>query len=426
MSAYEAMSREELSSIFDSLNAEYKEFCAKGLKLDMSRGKPGADQLDISEAILNQVVTSEDAKFNGTDTRNYGGLDGLPEMKEIFADMLGVKASEVIVGGNSSLNMMYDTVMRAMQFGILGSTPWSKLDKVKFLCPSPGYDRHFTICETFGIEMIPVDMTSAGPDMDTVEKLVSTDASIKGIWCVPKYSNPGGVTYSDEVVSRFAALKPAAEDFRIFWDNAYVVHDLYDTTDPLLNILDECRKNGNEDMCYIFASTSKVSFPGAGVAVMAGSEANINATKKFMSFQTIGPDKINQLRHIKFFKNLDGVRAHMKKHAAILRPKFEIVLNTLDKELSGLEIAQWHKPNGGYFVSLDVYPGCAKRVHALLKEAGVVMTGAGATYPYGKDPLDRNLRIAPTFPAVEELEVAVNMLCLCVKLAACEKILAEK
>ena len=426
MSAYTAMSREELASIFDSLNAEYKAFCAKGLKLDMSRGKPGADQLDISEAILNQVVTSEDAKYNGTDTRNYGGLDGLPEMKEIFADMLGVKVSEVIVGGNSSLNMMYDTVMRAMQFGIMGSTPWSKLDKVKFLCPSPGYDRHFTICETFGIEMIPVDMTSAGPDMDTVEKLVSTDSAIKGIWCVPKYSNPGGVTYRDEVVSSFAELKPAADDFRIFWDNAYVVHDLYDTTDPLLNILDECRKNGNEDMCYIFASTSKVSFPGAGVAVMAGSEANINATKKLMSFQTIGPDKINQLRHIKFFKNLDGIRAHMKKHAAILRPKFEIVLNTLDKELSGLDIAQWHKPNGGYFVSLDLYPGCAKRVHALLKEAGVVMTGAGATYPYGKDPLDRNLRIAPTFPAVDELKIAVNMLCLCVKLAACEKILADK
>ena len=425
MALYTEMSTQELSAIRDSLRKEYEEFKAKGLNLDMSRGKPSAAQLDISEAILTQVSTTEDTKLNGLDTRNYGGLDGLPEMKQIFADMLGVTPAEVIVGGNSSLNMMYDTVMRAMLFGVLGNTPWSKLDKVKFLCPSPGYDRHFTVCETFGIEMIPIEMGETGPDMDMVEKLVSEDASVKGIWCVPKYSNPGGITYSDEVVRRFASLKPAAPDFRIFWDNAYVVHDLYDTTDSLLNILDECRKAGNEDMCYIFASTSKVSFPGAGVAVMASSEANINATKKLMGFQTIGPDKINQLRHIKFFKNLDGIRAHMKKHAEILRPKFEIVLNTFDKELAGLGVASWHKPNGGYFISLDVFPGCAKTVHALLKDAGVVMTGAGATYPYGKDPLDRNLRIAPSFPTVSELEVAVNMLCLCVKLAAVEKILEK-
>ena len=425
MAAYAAMNREELSALREKLFSEYENFKAQGLKLDMSRGKPGADQLDISNDLLTTVTSIEESKINGTDTRNYGGLDGLPEMKKIFADMLGVDTTEVIVGGNSSLNMMYDTVARAMLFGIMGSSPWSKLDKVKFLCPVPGYDRHFTVCQTFGIEMIPVEMDANGPDMDVVEKLVAEDSAIKGIWCVPKYSNPGGVTYSDEVVRRFAGLKPAASDFRIFWDNAYVVHDLYDTTDPLLNILDECKKAGNEDMCYIFASTSKVTFPGAGVAVMAGSAANMEATRKLMTFQTIGPDKVNQLRHIRFLKDMDGVRAHMKKHAAIIRPKFEIVLNTLEKELAGLDIAEWHKPNGGYFISLDVYPGCAKRVHALLKDAGVVMTGAGATFPYGNDPKDRNLRIAPTFPTVSELEIAVNMLCLCVRLTAIDKILEK-
>lgn len=425
MALYTELNRDELSKILDALKAEYNDYCSKGLKLDMSRGKPAPDQLDLSEGILTQVATTADTKFGGTDTRNYGGLDGLPEMKEIFAEMLGVKASEVIVGGNSSLNMMYDTVMRAINFGILGSTPWNKLPEVKFLCPSPGYDRHFTVCEAFGITLVPIGMNSNGPDMDTVEKMVSEDESVKGIWCVPKYSNPCGITYSDEVVHRFANLKPAASDFRIFWDNAYVVHDLYDTHDKLLNILDECRKAGNEDMCYIFASTSKVTYPGAGVAVIASSEANINATKKLMASQTIGPDKINQVRHIKFFKNLDGILEHMKKHAAILRPKFEIVLETLDKELSGLGIASWHKPNGGYFISLDVFPGCAKRVHSLLKDAGVVMTGAGATYPYGKDPKDCNLRIAPSFPSVSELETAAKMLCLCVKLTACEKLLEK-
>ncbi len=425
MAFYTELNRDELLKTLDALNKEYKDYCAKGLKLDMSRGKPAPDQLDLSEGILTQVATIADTKFGGTDTRNYGGLDGLPEMKEIFAEMLGVKTSEVIVGGNSSLNMMYDTVMRAMNFGILGSTPWNKLPEVKFLCPSPGYDRHFTVCEAFGIKLIPIEMKADGPDMDTVKQLVESDDSVKGIWCVPKYSNPSGITYSDEVVRIFANLKPAAKDFRIFWDNAYVIHDLYDEHDKLLNILDECRAAGNEDMCYIFASTSKVTYPGAGVAVIASSEANINAIKKLMASQTIGPDKINQVRHIKFFKNLDGILEHMKKHAAILRPKFEIILETLDKELAGLGIAEWHKPNGGYFISLDVFPGCAKRVHALLKEAGVVMTGAGATYPYGNDPQDRNLRIAPSFPTVEELAVAAKMLCLCVKLTACEKLLEK-
>ena len=425
MAAYTAMSREELSALRAALRKEYEEYQAKGLKLDMSRGKPGAKQLDLSEGMLSVVSTSEQTKISGVDARNYGGLDGLPEMKALFAEMLGVAPSEVIVGGNSSLNMMYDTVMRAMLFGILGATPWSKLPCVKFLCPSPGYDRHFAICEAFGIEMIPVAMRDDGPDMDEVERLVSADAAIKGIWCVPKYSNPGGVTYSDAVVRRFAALRPAAEDFRIFWDNAYVVHDLYDTSDALLNILDECRKAGRENLCYIFASTSKVTFPGAGVAAMAASEENLASIRKMLGFQTIGPDKLNQLRHIRFFKDLNGVRAHMRRHAEIIRPKFEIVLNTLQNELSGLDIADWHKPNGGYFISLNVLPGCAKAVHALLKEAGVVMTGAGATYPYGKDPEDRNLRIAPTFPTEQELQTAADMLCLCVKLAACEKLLSK-
>ncbi|MEG2378433.1 MAG: aminotransferase class I/II-fold pyridoxal phosphate-dependent enzyme, partial [Clostridia bacterium] len=395
----------------------------RGLKLNMARGKPGPDQLDLCEGMLTCVATSGDAKINGVDTRNYGGVDGLPEMKAIFGEMLGVKAENIIVGGNSSLNMMYDTVARAMIFGVLGSAPWSSLPKVKFLCPSPGYDRHFTVCETFGIEMIPVNMDDNGPDMDEVERLVSADSAIKGMWCVPKYSNPRGTTYSDAVVKRIAALKPAAQDFRVFWDNAYVVHDLYDTSDSLLNILDECAVAGNPNLCYIYASTSKISFPGAGVAAMAASGENILATKKLMEFQTIGPDKINQLRHIKFFRDLNGIRAHMKKHADIIRPKFEMVIAMLKRELDGLEIASWFAPNGGYFVSLDVMPGCARTVHALLKDAGVVMTGAGATYPYGKDPRDSNLRIAPTFPSVSELETAMEMLCLCVKLAAVEHLL---
>ncbi len=425
MAAYTKMCKDELKVILEDLKKVYADYQAKNLKLDMSRGKPNADQLDLSEGILTAVTKSEETKLNGLDTRNYGGLDGIPEMKEIFAEMLGVSTSEVIVGGNSSLNMMYDTFARAMIYGIMGSTPWVKLDKVKFLCPVPGYDRHFSVCESFGIEMIPVAMTNEGPDMDVVESLVNSDAAIKGIWCVPKYSNPQGITYSDAVVDRLANLKPAAEDFRIFWDNAYCVHELTDTPDQLKNILDACKAAGNPNMCYIFASTSKISYPGAGVAVMASSEDNVADTKKRMAFQTIGPDKINQLRHVRFFKNLDGIHAHMKKHAAIIAPKFDIVTNTLEKELGGLDVAEWVKPKGGYFVSLDVMPGCAKRVHALLKEAGVVMTGVGATFPYGNDPKDTNLRIAPTFPTNDDLQVAADMLCLCVKIAAAEKLISE-
>ncbi len=423
MKAYTQLSKDELKKVLDELMAIYRDYQAKGLKLDMSRGKPNSDQLDLSEGLLTSVTKCDELKVNGVDLRNYGGLDGIPEMKAIFADMLGVSASEVIVGGNSSLNMMYDTVARAMFYGILGSKPWCQLPKVKFLCPVPGYDRHFSVCESFGIEMIPVAMTEQGPDMDEVERLVNSDDAVKGIWCVPKYSNPQGITYSDEVVERFARLKPAAEDFRIFWDNAYCVHELTDTPDELKNILDECKAAGNPNMCYIFASTSKISFPGAGVAVMASSEENVADTKKRMGFQTIGPDKINQLRHVRYFKDINGIHEHMKKHAAIIAPKFNIVTDTLEKELGGLEIANWVKPKGGYFISLDVFEGCAKRVHGLLKEAGVVMTGVGATFPYGKDPKDTNLRIAPTFPTNEDLQVAADMLCLCVKIAAAEKII---
>lgn len=423
MAEYKNMSKAELEALKAELEAKYKEQCALGLNLDMSRGKPGADQLDLCEGLLTAVSTSEEAVLNGTDLRNYGGLDGIAPMKAMFAELLGVSASEVLVGGNSSLNMMFDTIARAMTFGILGEKPWSQQGEIKFLCPSPGYDRHFAVCEVFGIKMIPVAMNNDGPDMDTVEKLVSEDASIKGIWCVPKYSNPQGITYSDEVVTRFANLKPAAKDFRIFWDNAYCVHDLNDTPDELKEILSACKEAGNPNLVFEFASTSKISFPGGGVAVMVASEENLDAVKKIITFQTIGPDKINQYRHVKYFKDADGVHAHMKKQAALLKPKFDIVCDTLEKELTGLGIASWVRPNGGYFVSLDVLPGCAKKVHALLKDANVVMTKAGATYPYGNDPRDSNLRIAPTLPTVEELAAAMSMLCLCVRLAAVNKLL---
>lgn len=423
MAEYTKMSTAELSALKSALEAEYQQQCALGLKLDMSRGKPGADQLDLCEGLLTAVSTSEEAILNGTDLRNYGGLDGIAPMKALFAELLGVSEKEVMVGGNSSLNMMFDTIARAMLFGILGEKPWSQQGEIKFLCPSPGYDRHFAVCEAFGISMIPVAMKQDGPDMDVVEKLVAEDASIKGIWCVPKYSNPQGITYSDEVVTRFANLKPAAKDFRIFWDNAYCVHDLTDTPDQLKEILAACKEAGNPNLVFEFASTSKVSFPGGGVAVMVASEENLDAAKKIITFQTIGPDKINQMRHVRYFKDANGVRAHMKRQAALLKPKFDIVCDTLEKELSGLGIASWVRPNGGYFVSLDVLPGCAKAVHTLLKDANVVMTKAGATYPYGNDPQDSNLRIAPTLPTVAELEAAMKMLCLCVRLAAVNKLL---
>lgn len=429
MTAYKDLSKEELLELKSGLEAQFEEVKAKGLKLDMSRGKPSADQLNLSMGMMDTLTSGVDLTCeDGVDCRNYGGLDGIDEAKQLLADMMEVPKDNVIIFGNSSLNVMYDTVARAMTHGIMGSTPWCKLDKVKFLCPVPGYDRHFAITEHFGIEMINVPMTSTGPDMDMVEKLVSEDPAIKGIWCVPKYSNPQGYTYSEETVKRFARLKPAAPDFRIYWDNAYSVHHLYDDEkeqDFLLEILDECAKAGNPDMVYKFTSTSKISFPGSGIAALAASKANLDDIRKYITVQTIGHDKLNQLRHVKFFKNLDGVHAHMSRHAAILRPKFEMVEATLEKELGGLGIGEWTTPKGGYFISFESMEGCAKKIVAMAKEAGVVMTGAGATYPYGKDPKDSNIRIAPSFPPIDELEKAAQVFVVCVKLASVEKLLAE-
>ena len=427
MKAYNELSKEELQSVKRALEAEYEKVKEMGLKLDMSRGKPGKDQLDLSLPLLDVLTSESSFKCEaGVDVRNYGVLDGIPEIKRIIADLMGTTPDHMIVYGNSSLNIMYDTIARSEMFGVLGSTPWCKLDApVKFLCPVPGYDRHFAITELFGIEMINVPMDENGPDMDMVERLVASDPQIKGIWCVPQYSNPAGIVYSDEVVLRMANLQPAAEDFRIFWDNAYAIHHLYDNAKIVLNIVEACEKSGHPDMYYEFCSTSKVTFPGAGVAAIITSPANVAEIKKQMTIQTIGHDKINQLRHAQYFKNADGVREHMKKQAALLRPKFEAVLTTLDQELSGLNVGTWVRPVGGYFISFMALPGCAKRIVALCKEAGVVMTGAGATYPYGKDPQDANIRIAPTFPSREELEKACKVFVLCVKLASVEKLLAQ-
>ncbi len=427
MKAYKELSENELLALKDELHKEYEEAKAKGLQLDMSRGKPSPAQLDMEKDFLGMVISDADVTTEtGVDCRNYGLLDGIPEARKLLADMLEVSEDKVIVFGNSSLNVMYDTIARSMLLGVLGNTPWCKLDKVKFLCPVPGYDRHFAITEQFGIEMINIPMKEDGPDMDLVEKYVSEDSAVKGIWCVPKYSNPQGYTYSDETVKRFAALKPAAADFRIFWDNAYAVHDLYeDRSDKLLEILGECEKAGNPDMVYEFCSTSKVTFPGAGIAAIVTSPANLAQIKAAMTIQTIGYDKLNQLRHTKYFKNIDGMKAHMKRHAAIMRPKFEAVLKVLESELSGLGIGSWTNPNGGYFISFDAMEGCAKSIVEKCKEAGVVLTGAGATYPYKKDPKDSNIRLAPTFPSLEELVVATDLFVLCVKLTSVEKLLSK-
>ncbi len=409
---------DKAKEIYENEKKRYDEFVSLGLNLDMSRGKPNKEQLDISDGMFDEIYRSKGI-IGSNDYRNYGILDGIPEAKKIFADLSGVTESQIIIMGNSSLNIMYDTVQRAMQFGVLGGVPFNKQGKIKWICPVPGYDRHFSVTEVFGIEMINVPMKSDGPDMDMIEELVK-DESVKGVWCVPKYSNPQGIVYSDEVVERFAALKPAAKDFRIYWDNAYMIH--YITEDvPLLSIFDAAKKYGNEDLIYMFGSTSKMTFAGAGVAWICASENNIADIKKYMGYQTIGFNKLNQLAHVLFFKSADGIREHMKKHAEMIRPRFDLVLNILDEELGGL--CEWVKPAGGYFIGIDLPDFTAKRAVALSKAAGVTMTGAGATYPYKNDPRDRNVRIAPTYPSEEELAAAMRVFCCSVKLAWAEKIL---
>ncbi len=416
------MSARELMEFKKETQREYEACKGKGLKLDMSRGKPAKAQLDLSNALL-ALPGDASVLMDGVDARNYGNIDGLPSCKRLFAEILGVKPEEVFAAGNASLNLMYDLVAKAYTHGLLHSKkPWSKLEKVKFLCPVPGYDRHFTICASFGAEMINIPMNDEGPDMDLVEELVA-DPAVKGIWCVPKYSNPSGIVYSDATVKRLASLRPAAPDFTIIWDNAYCVHEFEGEFVPFVNILAACAEAGNPDMVFEFASTSKITFPGAGVACFACSEANMSYMKKLLNAQVISYDKMNQLRHVLFLKDMATTLEHMKKHAAIMKPKFDIVVEALGREVAPLGIARFHAPRGGYFISLDVMDGCAKRVHQLMKEAGVVMTGAGATFPYGVDPDDRNLRIAPSFPPEAELRDAAEALCICIKLASAEKLI---
>lgn len=426
MKPFAEMTKEELQALRKELAVKYREYQGQDLRLDMSRGKPSIDQLDLSMGMMDVLTSDMDLTCDdGTDCRNYGVLDGISEAKELLGDMMEVAPDHIIIYGNSSLNVMYDTVARSMTNGVMGNTPWCKLNKVKFLCPVPGYDRHFAITEYFGIEMISIPMTPEGPDMDMVEELVASDESIKGIWCVPKYSNPQGISYSDQVVRRFARLKPAAADFRIYWDNAYTIHHLYDLDqDHLIEILAECKRAGNPDLVYKFASTSKISFPGSGIAAIAASQNNLVDIKKQLRIQTIGHDKVNQLRHVRFFGGIHGMVEHMRLHADILRPKFEAVNRILSRELDGLGIGAWTTPKGGYFMSFDSIDGCAKAIVARCKKAGLVMTGAGATYPYGKDPHDSNIRIAPSYPPLEDLELAMELFALCVKLVSIDKLLA--
>ena len=423
MNKFETMSKQDLKAAYEKTLHQFEDCKAKNLKLDMSRGKPSSEQLDLSDGLLTVLSKSEDCYSGKNDLRNYGLLDGIPECKKLFAELLSVKESEIFVGGSASLTMMYDLISKAYTHGLLTSkTPWGKLDKVKFLCPSPGYDRHFRITESFGAELITIPMRDDGPDMDMIENCVK-DPAVKGVWCVPKFSNPDGIVYSDEVTLRFANLKPAAEDFMIIWDNAYCVHEFEGDFVPFMNILEECAKAGRPDMVYEFASTSKITYSGAGVAVMAASEKNLTYLKKLLGVQMISFDKVNQMRHARFLKDRAGVLALMKKHAASLKPKFDVVLNTLDREIKDLGIASWKTPTGGYFVSLNTMDGCAKRTLALAKEAGVIMTDAGATYPYGVDPKDTNIRIAPTYPPLGEITAAIDVFCICLKLATLEKML---
>lgn len=423
MQAFQGLSKEQLIERKNKLMSDYEQYMKQGLKLDMSRGKPCQEQLDLSNGLFDD--TKNLFSVDGTDCRNYGLLDGIKEAKNLFAEMFSLSPDELFIGGNSSLNLMYDIISKAFTHGLNGfEKPWSKLDKVKFLCPCPGYDRHFAITELFGVEMIVIPMNHEGPDMDMIEALVAEDEAIKGMWSIPKYSNPSGITYSASVVKRLASMKTKAPDFRILWDNAYAVHDLYDKSDELPDIIAECRNAGNPHRAFMFGSTSKVTFPGAGVAFMASSKENIAHIKKHLAIQTIGYNKVNMLLHVRFLKDMNNIKEHMKKHAMILRPKFEAVNEILEKNLSGKDIAAWNKPNGGYFISLDVLEGCAKRTVDLAKEAGVTLTPAGATFPYGKDPRDSNIRIAPTYPPMDELRKAIEILALCVEIVALEKVLA--
>ena len=420
---YNEMSRDELVSLKNELEKKYEEVKSLGLSLDMSRGKPGADQLDLSVDMLSVMTTADECKAeNGFDCRNYGVLDGIPECKKLFADLLQVDTKNIIIGGSSSLNLMYDYLNQCMYLGVAGCEPWSKQGKVKFICNVPGYDRHFAITEFFGIEMISVEMDEFGPNVEKIRELVK-DPMVKGMFCVPKYSNPNGVTYSDERVKALASLQPAAKDFRVIWDNAYIIHELTDTPDNLLNIFDVCKEYGTEDYFVEFTSTAKISFPGAGVSAVAASDSNIAEIKKRLNFQTISYDKLNQLRHVKYFKNVDGIKAHMEKHAKIIAPKFQLVLDMLEKEIAPLGIGEWVKAKGGYFISYNTVGSSAKRIGELCKNAGLVLTTVGATYPYGVDPDDKNIRIAPTFPSVENLGKAMEVFCLCAKLAAVEALI---
>jgi len=427
MNKIEMLTNSELQEHCSALSHSYEEFQAQKLKLDMSRGKPCPAQLDLSNRLIDCLSQSDYKTLNGTDCRNYGGLDGIPEAKELVAWILEASPEEMIIGGNSSLVLMHDLIARAMLHGLPGSeTPWGKLDKVKFLCPSPGYDRHFAICEYFGIEMITIDYQEDGPNMDQVEQLVAADDSIKGIWCVPKYSNPTGITYSDAVVKRLATMPTKALDFRIFWDNAYAVHHLTSTPDKLLNILETCKNSFHPDRVFMFSSTSKISFAGSGISILASSKANITWLKKEMMFQSIGPDKLNQLRHVRFFKDQAGIEDHMRQEATIIKPKFDLVLEILESKLGDKSLASWSDPQGGYFISLNTLPGCAEKVISKATAAGVVLTPAGATFPYGKDPEDKNIRLSPTFPPLEELKKAMELVALCVELVSAEQEMANR
>ena len=428
MKPYNEMTKEELAAEIEDLRTEYRKYQGMELKLDMSRGKPCLDQLDLSMGLMDALNSHADLSCeDGTDCRNYGILAGIHEARVLIGDMMENNPDNILIYGNSSLNVMYDQISRSYTHGVMGNTPWCRLDKVKWLCPVPGYDRHFSITEYFGIEMIPVPMTSSGPDMDLVEKLVSEDKAIKGIWCVPKYSNPQGYSYSDETVRRFARLKPAARDFRIYWDNAYGIHHLYDDhQDYLIEILAECKRAGNPDLVYKFSSTSKITFPGSGIAAIATSANNLEDIKTQLKNQTIGHDKVNQLRHVRFFKDIHGMVEHMRKHAEVLRPKFETVEKIFEENLGGLGIAEWTEPNGGYFISFDGMKGSARLIVDRAMKAGVKLTPAGSTWPYHRDPDDSNIRIAPTYPTLEDLTTAAKLFTVCVRLVSAELLYEEE